>query len=126
METARRDARLIEAGEKVRSIAMRRRTARHGQEEGENHNVDANEDVATRNDRDHNNETSYQDRTAPKSDDLSTPTAYGRGRKRRRDIADLEEILMSVEDRRADQEILRLKLETDRLEFDRERAGPLD
>jgi hypothetical protein len=126
METARRDARLIQAGEEVRSIAMRRRTARHGQEEGGNQNVDANEDVATRNDRDHINETSYQDRPAPNSDDLITPTDYGRGRKRRRDIADLEEIFMSAEDRRADQEILRLKLETDRLELDLERAASLD
>jgi hypothetical protein len=33
---------------------------------------------------------------------------------------------MSAEDRRADQDILRLKLETDRLEFDRERAASLD
>jgi hypothetical protein len=53
---------------------MRRRTAGYGQEEGGNHNVDAKEDVATRNDRDYNTETSYQDRPAPNSDDLSTPT----------------------------------------------------
>jgi hypothetical protein len=33
---------------------------------------------------------------------------------------------MSAEERRADQKILRLKLETDRLEFDRERAASLD
>jgi hypothetical protein len=79
MDTARRDARLIQAGEKVRSIAMRRRTAGHGPEEGGNHNVDANEDVATRNYRDHNNETSYQYIPAPNSEDFSTPTDYGRG-----------------------------------------------
>jgi hypothetical protein len=36
METARAYARLIHAGEDVRSIGMRRRTAGHGQEEGEN------------------------------------------------------------------------------------------
>jgi hypothetical protein len=80
---------------------MRRRTEGQSHEEGNNHNVDGNEDEATRNCRDHSNEASQEGIPAPNSDDLITPTECKCGRKRRRDLLTLQEILTSVEDRRA-------------------------
>jgi hypothetical protein len=59
-------------------------------------------------------------------DEAGRVSDESRKRKRRRGLDDLEETLVVAEDKRAEQEDLRLILDRERLEFERARAEKLD
>jgi hypothetical protein len=57
------------------------------------------------------------------SDDAVTPSSNPRRKKRQKhQSVDLEEFLATSQEKKAQKEILKLRLETDRLEFENERA----
>jgi hypothetical protein len=58
------------------------------------------------------------------SDDAVTLSSNPRGKRRQKhQSVDLEELLATSQEKKAEQEILKLRLETERLEFEKERAA---
>jgi hypothetical protein len=104
----RRDDRLAKAGQEVRATAMKRKGSdRSGPDEENGENEDDEFLPPSR-----------------ESDDAVTPSRTTRGKKRHKHQSiDLEELIATNQERKAEQEILKLRLETDRLEFEKEREA---
>jgi hypothetical protein len=122
-EASRRDAELRYAGEQVRAAAMSRRTNAGDSIAEEDAEVENNaQEIVEAGSRDiHENAP----RVRSGSDSPSTIPEIASRKKRKRPF-DLEDVLLATEERRADQEGLRLKLETERLDYDRQRAAALE
>jgi hypothetical protein len=106
--SARRDERLAKAGQEVRVSAMKRMN-------GDRSEVDRG-----------NGEEEEGPLVPPSrdSDGATAPTDSRRGRKRQKHSAlELEDLLVLNQEKKAEQDSLKLKLETDRLDFDKERAA---
>jgi hypothetical protein len=100
------DDRLAKARQEVRATAVKRKRSK---------GVD-----------DENGENDDDEFLPPsrETDDAVTPSRTLRGKKRHEHQSiDLEELLATNQERKAEQEILKLRLETDRLEFEKERAA---
>jgi hypothetical protein len=129
-EAARRDKELLKAGETIRFQAMNRRTVdRHTDRDVivpiASSQIDVEGLVSLDDGAAHNSSSTRRLRKI-EIDELSTAVDKSRAKKRKKKPDDLENILQFAEERRADQDSQRLKLETDRLDFDRERAAALD
>jgi hypothetical protein len=112
-ESAKRDERLATAGKEVRANAMsRQRGARSDAKSG---NADEDGDDAERLKNSHDDE------------DMITTTNSRRGRKRKKhSTLELEDMLAATQEKHSEQEQMRLKLETKRLNFEKERAEAHD
>jgi hypothetical protein len=110
-ESAKRDERLATAGKEVRANAMSRK---HGaRSDAKSGNADEDGDDAER------LTTSHDDK------DMTTPTNSRRGRKKH-STSELEEVLAVTQEKRSEHKQMRLKLKTERLNFEKERAEAHD
>jgi hypothetical protein len=131
LEAARRDKELLKAEETIRLQEMNRRPVdRHTDHDvilpiASSEEIDVDGLVSLDDGAAHNSSSARRLRKI-KIDELSTAVDKSRAKKRKKRPHDLEDILQFAEERREDQDSQRLKLETDRLDFDRERAAALD
>jgi hypothetical protein len=111
--SAKRDERLAKAGQEVRANAMSRKEgARSDAESGKS---DEEGDIAE------------QLTTSLGDEDMITPANSRRGRKRKKhSTLKLEDLLAATQEKRSEQEQMRLKLENERLSFEKERAEAHD
>jgi hypothetical protein len=108
-ESSRRDERIAQAGREIRENAMKRRVGgRHG---------------CGRENDDEGRDEAAQASPSRESEDTLTRAEVRSGKRCRKSSSwDLGDVLAADQKRRADQEYARIQLETERLEFERERA----